>query len=80
MTPTDPTDLDTLAAYAEGYAEFAMKNIGRVAPTMLVVSPEGLLHFIPESLEDERAKNDFAKNGRLVCASCGATSSAARWR
>ena len=44
MTPKDPTELDTLAAYAEGYAEFAMKNIGRVPPTMLAISPDGLLH------------------------------------
>ena len=73
MTPKDPTDLDTLAAYAEGYAEFAMKNIGRVPPTMLAISTEGLLHFIPESLEDERAKNDFANIGRLICAAYGAT-------
>lgn len=73
MTPKEPTDLDTLATYAEGYAEFAMKNIGRVPPTMLAISPEGLLHFIPESLEDERAKNDFANIGRLICAAYGAT-------
>jgi hypothetical protein len=33
VTPKEPTDLDTLAAYAEGYAEFAMKNIGRVPST-----------------------------------------------
>ena len=74
MTPKEPADLDTLAAYAEGYAEFAMKNVGRVPPTMLAVSPDGLLHFIPESLEDERAKNDFANVGRLICAGYGATS------
>ena len=73
MTPNEPTDLDTLTAYAEGYAEFSMKNIGRVAPTMLVVSPDGLLHFLPESLTDERAKNDFANVGRLICAAYGAT-------
>ena len=70
---TPPTDLDTLAAYAEGYAEFAMKNIGRVPTTMLALSPEGLLHFIPENLADERAKNDFANVGRLICAAYGAT-------
>ena len=70
----DPIDLDTLTAYAEGYAKFAMENIGRVPPTMLAISPEGLLHFIPESLGDERAKNDFANVGRLICAAYGATS------
>ena len=69
----EPTDLESLAAYAEGYAEFAMKNIGRVPPTMLAVAPEGLLHFIPESLADERAKNNFANIGRLICAAYGAT-------
>lgn len=68
-----PADLDALVTYAEGYAEFAMKNVGRVPPTMLAISPEGLLHFIPESLEDERAKNDFANVGRLICAAFGAT-------
>ena len=70
----DPTDLDTLAAYAEGYAEFAMKNIGRVPPTMLAISPEGLLHFIPESLGDERAKLFEGRCRRLICAAYGATS------
>ena len=30
-----------------------MKNIESVPPTMLAISPEGLQHFIPESLEDE---------------------------
>jgi hypothetical protein len=73
VTPQEPTDLDTLAAYAVGYAEFAMTNIGRVPPTMLAVAPEGLLHFIPETLADERAKNDFANIGRLICAAYGAT-------
>jgi hypothetical protein len=73
MTPGEPTDLETLAAYAEGYAEFAMRNIGHVPATMLAISPEGLLHFIPESLADERAKDDFANLGRLICAAHGAT-------
>ncbi len=73
MTSKEPTDLDTLIAYAEGYAEFVMKNIGRVPPTMLAVSPEGLLHFLPESLADERAKDNFANVGRLICAAYGAT-------
>jgi hypothetical protein len=73
VTPIEPTDLDTLADYAEGYAEFAMKNIGRVPPTMLALSSEGLLHFIPENMADERAKNEFANVGRLICAAYGAT-------
>ena len=43
VTPKEPTDLDTLAAYAEGYAEFAMKNIGRV-PSTRCLSPARLTH------------------------------------
>jgi hypothetical protein len=74
VTPREPTDLETLTAYAEGYAGFAMRKIGRVPPTMLAVSPEGLLHFLPENLADERAKDDFANIGRLICAAYGATS------
>lgn len=73
MNQKEPADLDTLTAYAEGYAEFSMRNIGRVPPTMLAISTEGLLHFIPESLADDRAKNDFANIGRLICAAYGAT-------
>ena len=73
MTSNDPTDLDTLTAYAEGYAEFAMKNSGRVPPTMLAVTADGLLHFIPESLADERAKTNFANIGRIIYAAYGAT-------
>jgi hypothetical protein len=51
-----------------------MRKIGRVPPTMLAVSPEGLLHFLPENLADERSKDDFANIGRLICAAYGATS------
>jgi len=69
-----PIDIDTLVAYAAGFAEFTMKNIGRVPPTMMILTPEGLLHFLPESMADERAKNNFANTGRLICAAYGATS------
>ena len=69
----EPIDIDTLVAYAEGYAEFVMKNSGRVPPTMLAVTADGTIHYLPESMEDERAKNDFANIGRLICAAYGAT-------
>ena len=72
MKSKDPSNLDTLVSYAEGYAEFAMKNVGRVPPTMLAVTTDGLLHYLPESMADERAKNDFANIGRLICSAYGA--------
>lgn len=74
MKSKEPNNLETLVAYAEGYAEFAMKNIGRVPPTMLALTTDGLLHFLPENLADERAKNDFANTSRLICAGYGAVS------
>ena len=70
----EPIDLESLIAYAEGYAEFSMKNTGRVAPTLMVLTPEGLLHYLPESMGDDRAKDSFANTGRLICAAYGATS------
>ena len=69
-----PNNLDALIAYAKGYAEFAMRKVGRVTPTMLAVTSDGLLHFLPESMADERAKNEFANIGRLICSAYGATS------
>jgi hypothetical protein len=39
--------LDDLLAYAEGYAEFSMRKLGRVPPSLLANSPKGSIHFIP---------------------------------
>jgi len=44
-----------------------MRKIGHVPPTLIAESPKGPIHFIPSSLADERAKNDFANAARLVC-------------
>jgi hypothetical protein len=74
VNPNEPTDLDSLVAYAAGYAEFSMKNTGRVAPTLMVLTPDGLLLYLPESMGDERAKDNFANTGRLICAAYDATS------
>lgn len=62
-----PATLDKLLAQGEGYAEFAMRNIGHVPPALLAESPIGPIHFIPDSLKDERAKDNFANTPRLIC-------------
>jgi hypothetical protein len=62
-----PAPLDELLALAQGYAEFAMRNIGHVPPSLLANCPTGLIHFIPASLADERAKDTFANTARLIC-------------
>ena len=59
--------LDKLLAYAQGYAELAMRNIGHVPPALLAESPTGHIHFVPDSLKDERAKDNLANTARLIC-------------
>jgi hypothetical protein len=59
--------LEVLMAQAQGYADFSMRKIGHVPPTLIAKSPKGPIHFIPSGLADERAKNDFANTSRLVC-------------
>jgi hypothetical protein len=62
-----PTPLDKLLALAQGYAEFAMRSIGHVPPALLAESPTGLIYFVPDSLKDERAKDNLANTARLIC-------------
>lgn len=67
MPQHQPAPLDELLALAQGYAEFAMRNIGHVPPSLLANSPIGLIHFVPDSLKDERGKDSFANTARLIC-------------
>ncbi len=70
---SEETALDSLLAYAEGYAEFSMRTLGRVPPSLLAVSPNGSFHFIPANLKDVRAKDNFANTARLICLAYGVT-------
>lgn len=65
--------LDDLLAQAEHYANFAMRKIGNVPPTMLGLSPRGPLFFVPSGLPDDRAKDNFANTARLICVAHDAT-------
>ena len=47
--------------------EFAMRNIGHVPPALLAESPTGFIHLLPDSLKDERAKDNLANTARLIC-------------
>ena len=68
-----PKTLDHLIANAEHYANFCMRNSGRVTPALFFLGPDGQGMFCPESLADDSAKDDFANNARLVCIAHGAT-------
>jgi hypothetical protein len=65
--------LDDLLAQAEHYANCCMRGTGRVTPVLFLVGPDGPLMFVPESLADERAKDDFARMAQLMCIAHGAT-------
>ncbi len=69
----NPEALETLLHQARKYAEFSMRNIGHVPPTMLAMTPEGTLTFLPDGLEDEKAKTSFANTARMICVGYGAT-------
>jgi len=51
-----------------------MRNIGRLSPTLFLIGSDGPLIFMPDSLADEGAKDDFATNARLMCIAYAATS------
>ena len=69
-----PMDLGSLLAQAEHYAESAMRGTGHVPPTLLAATISGPLVFIPQTLENDSAKEDFANTARLVCAAHDADS------
>lgn len=58
--------LDELVKLALGYAEFSMRNVGRVQPTFLAQTGKGLSGFLPESMGNVKAKDSFANTGRLL--------------
>ncbi len=71
--PPPPQSLDDLLARAEDFANFSMRARGKVPPALLAVGPGGPLFFIPSTLADERAKDNFANTARLICIAHAAT-------
>ena len=71
--PRQLQTLDDLLAQAEHYADYSMRNSGRVPPTLFLIGADGPAMFIPENLADDGAKDDFATTARLVCIAHAAT-------
>ena len=65
--PRQLKTLDDLLAQAEHYANYSMRNMGRVPPTLFLIGADGPVLFIPENMADDRAKDDFATTARLMC-------------
>ena len=71
--PRQLQTLDDLLAQAEHYAEFCMRNSGKMAPTLFLIGADGPLMFVPASLADVDEKDDFATTARLMCIAHAAT-------
>jgi hypothetical protein len=68
MSEQPPADsLADLLVRAEHFAEFAMRKIGSIPPTLLAESPGGPIFFVPSAMGDEQAKDNFANTARLIC-------------
>jgi hypothetical protein len=50
-----------------------MRNMGRLTPTLFLIGSSGLLVYMPKSLPDERDKDEFATDARLICIAHAAT-------
>ena len=73
QAPKQLASLDDLLQQAEHYAEFCMRNSGRMSPTLFLIGAEDPLMFVPESLADEDEKDSFATTARLLCIALAAT-------
>ncbi len=71
--PPPPQSLDDLLARAENFALFSLRSGGKVPPALLALGPGGPLFFVPATLADERAKDNFANTARLICVAHAAT-------
>jgi hypothetical protein len=68
--------LDDLLAQAEHYAEFCMRNSGKMSPTLFLIGADGPLMFVPASFANANEKDDFATTARLMCIAHAATACA----
>ena len=71
--PRQLRTLDDLLAQAEHYANYSMRNIGRVPPALFLIGADGPVMFMPENMADDGAKDDFATTARLMCIAHAAT-------
>lgn len=63
----NPQPLSELMAMAEDFAQFSLRNGRQIPPTLLAATKRAPLFFTPDSLHDDRSKDDFADTARLIC-------------
>jgi hypothetical protein len=64
-SPHDP-DLDRLLEQAADYSRQMMSSAGSVPPTLMALTPDGFLMFVPKKLHGEAQKDKFANAARLI--------------
>lgn len=65
--------LEALLAQGRHYAEHMMGSHGSVPPTLMALTEEGFMMFVPNSIANEKAKDQFANAGRLLAVGYKAT-------
>ena len=65
--PRQLKTLDDQLAQAEHYANYSIRNMGRVPPTPFLIGTDGPGLFIPENMAEDSAQDDFATNACLIC-------------
>jgi hypothetical protein len=72
-TPMDFSEHQRLVDLARGYAEHMMRSGGSVRPVLLADTAEGTILYLPETMGNERSKQNFANTARLIAVGYGAT-------
>lgn len=67
LRPLAPAEsLDSLQAEARRFALHCLRAGGKITATLLLATEKGLLAFVPNSMADERDKDQFANECRLM--------------
>src|SRR5258706_14835962 len=64
---TKINSLDDLFDHASTYARFTLQESGNLEPTILILANDGSIIFLTGDTFDDRAKDKFIREARLVC-------------
>ena len=72
-TPQASKTLNELMVRAEHFANATFHSQGKMPPALFAATPTGPMVFVPQSLSDAQAKDNFANTARLMCVAQAAT-------
>ena len=73
LQPNQLETLDDLLAQAAHYADYCLRNSGRMPPTLFIIGADGPMLFMPQHLAGENDKDAFATTAKLMCIAHAAT-------